>query len=416
MTGRPGHGALLALFIASSGLACAPGRDAVRPTVILISLDGFRFDYVDRRPATTIRALAARGVRAEGLIPIFPTKTFPNHYAIVTGLTAEHHGIVANNMYDPDLDARYGMADRAAVGDARWYGGEPIWVTAERAGQRTAPLFWPGSEAAILGHRPWYWRPFVFDDPPSALVQEILQQLDRPTDERPTFLTLYFHETDDQGHDHGTTSPQLDSAIAVVDRALADLIAGLADRRLLDAIDIIVVSDHGMTDTSRERVILLDDLIDLDDVTVSDWNPVAALWPDPGKEDLVRRQLGDHDHLTVYRKDSVPLRLGYRNHRRIAPLLAVADPGWVITTRSYLAERPDAFDGAATHGYDPAVSAMHGLLVAAGPSFRRGVRTGTVANVHLYEMMAAILRVTPAPNDGTLDSVVGLLAPGVATR
>ncbi|MEE8360705.1 MAG: ectonucleotide pyrophosphatase/phosphodiesterase, partial [Gemmatimonadales bacterium] len=144
-------------------LAGCTESDRLPPTVILVSLDGFRWDYLDRPVAPTLQAIARRGVRADGLIPVFPSKTFPNHYSMVTGLYPEHHGLVANNMYDPTDDSWYGLGDREAVGDSRWYGGEPVWVAAERAGQLTAPLFWPGSEAEIGGYRPRYWRPFDFE-------------------------------------------------------------------------------------------------------------------------------------------------------------------------------------------------------------------------------------------------------------
>jgi len=391
-------------------LAGCTQPDRTPPTVILVSLDGFRWDYIDRSAAPTLQAIAREGVRADGLISIFPSKTFPNHYSIVTGLYPEHHGLVANSMYDPSEDSWYSLGDREAVGDSQWYGGEPVWVTAERAGQTTAPLFWPGAEAEIGGYRPTYWRPFDFEDRPDHLVEELLGMLDLPPGKRPTFLTLYLHETDDFGHDFGTESPELDSAIALVDRALATLIAGLATRGLRHEVDLIVVSDHGMADTSRDRIIYLDDLIDLDRVTVSDWSPVVAIWPDSGAEASTYRRLQGHPHLTVHRRDSIPQRLHYSAHQRIAPLIGIADEGWSISTHSYVADRPDAFIGA-THGYDPAVRSMLGLFVASGPSFRVGFRSDPVANIHLYELMCAILGLTPAPNDGSLESVQHLLVP-----
>lgn len=394
-------------------LAGCTESDRIPPTVILVSLDGFRWDYLDRPVAPTLQAIARRGVRADGLIPVFPSKTFPNHYSMVTGLYPEHHGLVANNMYDPTDDSWYGLGDREAVGDSRWYGGEPVWVAAERAGQLTAPLFWPGSEAEIGGYRPRYWRPFDFEDRPDDLVEELLGRLDLPPDERPTFLTLYFHETDDFGHDFGTESPELDSAIAVVDQALALLVSGLEARGISDQVDLIVVSDHGMADTSSDRVIYLDDLIDLDRVMVSDWDPVVAIWPDSGAEASTYRRLQGHPHLTAYRRDSIPAHLHYRAHQRIAPLIGLADEGWSISTHRYVADHPGAFDGA-SHGYDPTVPSMYGLFVAAGPSFRSGVRSDPVANIDVYELMCAILGLTPAPNDGSLENVRHLLVPELA--
>lgn len=396
------------LFLGTAFIVGCTASHRSPPTAILISLDGFRWDYVDRAAAPTLQAIARNGVRADGLIPIFPSKTFPNHYSVVTGLYAEHHGLVANNMYDPTDDAWYGLGDRVAVGDSRWYGGEPVWVTAERAGQKTAPLFWPGSEAKIGGIRPSYWRPFEYADRPDDLVQEILGLLDLPRSERPTFLTLYFHETDDFGHNFGTESPEINGAIAVVDSALASLLEGLEARGIKNEVDLIVVSDHGMADTSPDRVIYLDDLIDLDRVTVSDWNPVVAIWPDSGEVESTYRGLKEHPHLTSYRRDSIPERLHYRNHERIAPLIGIADEGWSISSHSFATDNPDAFDGA-THGYDPDIHSMAGLFVAMGPSFRKGLRSGPIANVHLYELMCAILGLPPARNDGNLDSVAHFL-------
>ena len=179
----------------------------LRPTVILISFDGFRWDYVDMAPTPNLDRLVANGVRAGSLIPSFPTKTFPNHYTIATGLYPEHHGVVANNMYDPEFDARFGLGDRDAVGDARWYGGEPIWVTAEKQGQITATFFWPGSEAAIGGVRPTHWRLYDGSVPNSERVAQVLEWIRLPEDERPTFLSLYFSDVNDLGHEFGAESP-----------------------------------------------------------------------------------------------------------------------------------------------------------------------------------------------------------------
>jgi predicted AlkP superfamily pyrophosphatase or phosphodiesterase len=225
---------------------------------------------------------------------------------------------------------------------------------------------------------------------------------------------MYFHLTDDQGHAHGTESAEVDDAIAAIDSALAQFEAGLAARGMLDEVDIIVVSDHGMADTSKDRLIMLDDAVDLDRVTVSDWNPVVAIWPDSGMESVTYEQLEQLPHLTVYRRAELPDRLHYRNHPRIAPLIGIADEGWSITTRQYAAEHPDSFDGA-THGYDPALQSMQGVFIAAGPSFRSGVRLDPIENIHLYELMCAILGLTPAPNDGSIDALASVLTPGVLT-
>src|SRR5262245_24277479 len=189
---------LLLLLVA--GAAGARQAAALKPTTILISFDGWRWDYHMRVPARNIQRLIARGVRAEGLIPSFPSKTFPNHYSIVTGLYPGHHGIVANNIWDAATRRSFALDRRGEVRDAMWWGGEPIWIAAERAGQRTAPFFWPGSEAPIKDVRPSYWEPYDENTPPSMRIRWVLEKLDLPADRRPTFLTLYFEDLDDAGH------------------------------------------------------------------------------------------------------------------------------------------------------------------------------------------------------------------------
>jgi len=211
----------LALMLLGCG---APSRPAPAPAVaqwprvVLLSLDGFRTDYLERPTAVRLRALAARGVRAERLVPSFPSKTFPNHYTLVTGLTPAHHGIVANVMHEPTL-GRFRMSDTAAVRNPAWWGGEPLWVTAEKQGRRTAAYFWPGSETAVGGVRPTWWYPYEHTRPNAARVARILEWLAMPPAEAPALIAAYFSDTDDAGHSFGPAAPQVDSAIARVDSA-----------------------------------------------------------------------------------------------------------------------------------------------------------------------------------------------------
>ncbi len=412
----PAHPILLAALLLLAGCqSTKPTENApsLQPTVVLVSIDGFRADYLDRYEAPVLARLAAEGVRAERLIPSFPTKTFPNHYTLVTGLYPEHHGIVANTMYDPDFDASFSLGNRDAVADARWWGGEPLWVTAEKQGQRAGIYFWPGSEAAIGGVRPSYWKVFDEDVPGSARVDELLGWLDRPPEERPTFLTLYFSDVDHAGHDFGPDAPQVAEAIRTVDGYLGRLVEGLKARRLYDQVNLIVVSDHGMAGTSADRVIFLDDYLDLEDVRVVDWNPVVMLRPEAGRADAVVEALRTVPHLTVYRREEVPERLHYQAHVRIPPVIGLADEGWVITSKDYFERRPTRFDGG-THGYDPELPSMGALFVARGPALARGQVVGPFANIHVYNLMAAMLGLRPAPNDGDLDAVRHVLSPAPA--
>ena len=370
------------------------------PTVLLVSLDGFRWDYPDRYATPALDRIAQRGVRAEHLLPVFPTKTFPNHYTQVTGLYPAHHGIVSNTMYDPEMDASFSLGDTAAVRDARWWGGEPLWATAEKQGQIAATYFWPGSEVALGGVRPTHWKPYDGSVPGAERVDQVLRWLDQPPGRRPTFLTLYFSAVDGTGHRFGPEAPETAAAVREVDGHLDRLLNGLEARGLRGKINLIITSDHGMTATSPRRVIFLDDYLDLESVQIVDLSPVAMLRPAPDQADSVYAALEDaHPHLSVYRKGTLPERLHFDGHTRIPPLLALADEGWSIATRDLFEENPGRFQGGA-HGYDPQLASMHGIFYAEGPAFAAQPAAPSFASIDLYLLITGILNLTPAPNDG----------------
>ena len=395
--------------------ACAPstrlGSDAPErfdAAVLLVSIDGFRADYLDPVVTPNLNALASRGVRAEALIPSFPTKTFPNHYTIVTGLRPDHHGLVANNMWDPVMESSYSLGNRKAIRNADWYGGTPVWVAAERAGMPTAPLFWPGSEAPIQGIRPRHWLPYDGGMPHETRIAWILDRLAATGTERVRFATLYFEDIDTAGHTFGPGSTEVVAATARVDSMIGLLLESLGARGLAD-VNVIVVSDHGMSRLSRDRVIFLDDYVDPDSVRVIDWSPVLALWPDSTQETAVYEALsGAHPHLHVYRREELPPELGFGTHRRVAPIIGIADPGWSITTHDSFERRPERFDGG-SHGYDHRSDDMRSLFIAAGPAFKSGLVTPPFPNVDVYEVLMAILGLSPVPGDGDLDRVRPML-------
>lgn len=392
----PLHGSVAAAVAPTQG---GPADHAT----VLISLDGFRADYISRAGAVRLRELAARGVRAERLIPAFPSKTFPNHYTIVTGLYPEHHGIVANTMRDERIGTTFTIGDTLIARDPRWWGGEPIWNTAERQGVRTAAFFWPGSDYAVNGRYPNYYRPYDGRIPNATRVQQVLDWLGMPPERAPRFVTLYFSTTDDAGHSYGPASPQVDRAIAQVDSLLGMLVDGLAQRGLTDRVNLVVVSDHGMTPIDSTRVIRLDEYVDLADLEVVDWMPVAAVVPKPGTLESVYAALKRAPHLQVFRKDSVPAQYHYRAHPRITPLVLLADEGWTISSTERL--RRTGMPRGGTHGYDNFLPSMGALFVAAGPDIQPGRVIGPVANVHVYPLLARLLGIVPAPNDGHADSL-----------
>lgn len=381
----------LALSVAVS---CA--RPAPAPILILVSFDGFRAVDIDRLPVPNLRALAARGVRAKALIPSFPLLTFPNHYTLVTGLYPEHHGIVGNVIVDPSFPERFSMSAKTAK-DPRWWGGEPIWVTAIRQGRRAATMFWPGSEVAIGGVRPTFTVPYDKKMPSADRVTQVLTWLALPEDQRPSFVSLYFEEIDSASHDHGLETPEMTAAATHLDAALGQLEAGVTRLGLDDRTTIVVASDHGMAPLSKDRVIFLDDDIDVSTVDIVESTALLELWPKDGDVDRLYRELhGRHPQLAIYRREETPDWLHYRDNPRIPSIVGIPDEGWAVMTHARFERKFDP----ATHGWDSSHPALHALFVAAGPAVRRGVVVEPFSNVHVYDFLCAVLKLTPAPNDG----------------
>lgn len=392
---------LVLLVVCSTERIVLPTESRVTFTVILVSLDGFHPDYLDRGLTPTLNALAESGVRAEWLDPVFPTKTFPNHYTIVTGLFPGHHGIIDNSIVDPEL-GRFTLGNRDAVGEGRWWGGEPIWVTAQRQGLRAATLFWPGSEAPIQGIRPTEWLPFDSSMSVDDRVDLVLEWLDRPDDEHFDFITLYFEHVDTAGHRFGPASVQVDSSLVLVDQALRRLIRGIQERRFEDQVDLILVSDHGMAAHLPDALLILEDIIDPDLVEIAGLSEIAGFTPTEGNEAAVRDiLLTDHEGMTCYQKGDMPGVWHYNTHPRIPEIVCLLDEGWRFIRRDRVesgAVRPDRLGG--SHGYHPALPSMRALFIATGPSFRSGEVVPAFGNIHLYELLTRLLDIEPAPNDG----------------
>ena len=399
---------LLLLVVCVAGCTRAlPRAEVTPPPLILISLDGVRADYLDRGITPTLAALAAGGVRAASLTPAFPSLTFPNHYTLVTGLYPDHHGIVDNRMTDPVSGRRFVYKEETTTADPSWWGGEPLWVSAEKQGLRAATMFWPGSTAAIDGVRPSRWLPFDSAMTPAARVDQLLAWIDLPPARRPAFLTLYFEQVDSAGHFYGPDSPELDAALTVVDAALARLVAGLRERGLFELANLVIVSDHGLAATSRERVIVLDDVLDPQAGRVTRYGVIAGIEPLGDGRAAAQALLRPHEHMQCWRKQDLPQRLHYGTHARIPALLCLAAEGWLISSREWLARRTHFSLG--EHGYDNALESMRAIFVAHGPAFRRGLAVPAFDSVDVYPLLAHLLGIRPQPNDGDFSVTAGLL-------
>jgi predicted AlkP superfamily pyrophosphatase or phosphodiesterase len=391
----------LLFALAFPGCSTTPPSQTAGP-LILISIDGFRWDYLEKFPAPTLRQLAAGGVRAERLIPAFPTKSFPNHYTLYTGRRPENHGIVSNYFFDPALNAAFDKTKPADNADPRWWSqAEPIWITAERQGVRSACFFGPGSEAPFAGRRPSYHRVYTGKINSRENIDDLLRQLARPAGERPQFCSLYLDIVDVQGHKFGPDAPETAAALADVDAALAHLLAGLTGLGLRDSANLVIVSDHGMTPISTDRMIFLDDLMPLSTVRVESYGANGGVTPLSGTAaDLAASiRAKNIPHLQVYLREEVPAHLHYRNNPRIPAVVLIADEGWTLEVRLGWPKRAPSYDRA-SHGYDPQLPSMGALFVAHGPAFAPGRKIPAVENIHVYNLLCRVLGITPASNDG----------------
>ena len=396
-------------FLLGLAVSCRNQPD-FRPTVLLISLEGFRWDYQEQADTPNLDRLVATGVKAQALIPVFPTASMPNLYSLVTGLYPENHGIVSDLMYDPVFDATYDARILETVDEGRWYEGEPLWVTARKQGLNSATLFWPGSDAEIQGRQPAYVQGDADGRSRSEWVDQVLAWVDLPLDRRPAFMALSLILGDVSGR-MDPHSPALSMAIQQIDSTLGQLFHGFVQRGVMEKIDIVIVSDHGMTQTDSTQVIFLDDYVELDQAGVIDWSPILGLRHDEGvQEDIYNALKGAHPHLQIYRREEVPFRLHYSNHYRIPPIVGLADVGWSITTHELYAADPAPF-GTGSYGYDPRYPAMRGIFIARGPSFQNGLVVEPFQSIHIYNLITRVLGLAPAPNDGKLDSVSAMLAP-----
>ena len=384
----------------------------LKPTVILISLDGFRYDYLDKYSPPTLNALAKDGVRAKWMIPSFPTKTFPNHYTIATGLYPEHHGIVENNIYD--FGEVFKIDDHEKVRDSKWWWGEPIWVTADKQGQLSASYFFVGTEAEIEGKRPSYWRNYNGKVPNDMRVDKVLGWLDLPQDKRPTMISMYFSDTDDTGHEFGPDTEEMKYTVWNVDRVIQRLVDGLRTRKIDNKVNIIIVSDHGMAAVNLRNTTFLDDYFDFDQTERILWtNEIVQIFPKAGRTDDIYSKIKALKHSTCWKKTDIPSRLHYSEGKRIAPIVCSSEEGWLTTNHKryndWIKDLDELDRPRGAHGYDNKYQSMMATFIAHGEAFKKGYIAEPFENVEVYNLMCKILKLKSPKNDGDLDHVKKML-------
>jgi alkaline phosphatase D len=373
--------------------------------VLIVSFDAFRWDYNNIYKTPNLNRLASEGVKADRLISSFPTVTFPNHYSIATGLYPDHHGLVNNTFFAPDLNLMYRIGDRKAVENPAFYGGEPIWVTAGKQGLKTGSFFWVGSEVPVEGMQPDYWKKYDSKVTYSDRIDTVVKWLGYPEDRRPEIVTLYFDEPDATSHDFGPVSPETGEVVEYLDSLLGVMRDKLSKLSIAKKLNLIVLSDHGMSQLSPEKYVNLKSIIP-ERMIGGIWggNPVYLIKPSEGKKDSVILLVNKTKGVKAFSKDKLPGRWHYGTNPRIPEVVAVADSSWYISTRPFMG----TLNGGA-HGYDNRNSDMYAIFYAAGPAFKKGYTLKEFNNVDIYDLICKILDLKPAKNDGDFSHVSGML-------
>lgn len=366
-----------------------------KPYVILISMDGFRWDYVYRGITPNLNKLIDEGVHALSLRPSFPSKTFPNHYSIITGMYPENHGIIFNSFTNIFTGETYRISDTISTRQSKWYKGEAFWETANRHNIKTASFFWVGSEQDADYKRPTYFyhydQKISFED----RVNQVIKWLQLPENERPQFITLYFEEPDSKGHTFGPNSPETNNAIALVDSMLGLLINGLQNIGMEDKINIVVVSDHGMAELSDKRVINIEEILKNYKCKFYGMGTSIMIDAEIDKLNEIYQTLKKNEkNYRVYMKDDIPEYFHFSKNPFILPIIVIAETGWTLVTNEYF-KRNRTYSVRGDHGFDNNHLDMHGIFIAKGPAFRSGYKTGTLWNIDIYPLLCKIFQITP---------------------
>ena len=383
-----------------------------QPYLILISLDGFRWDYVERFQPPNLLKFINKGVQAESLIPCFPSKTFPNHYSVATGMYPDHHGLVDNSFYNFDKKEIYKISNRQIVQDGTWYGGTPIWVQAAKSGMVTASYFFVGSEADVQGIRPSYYYNFDRNVPNKERVQQALDWLKMPAKKRPHLITMYFSDMDDMGHSFGPNNDaKLKDALFSLDTVLGDLFNGV--KRLGLPVNIIIVSDHGMLEVPTENYMPNESIENEELYHIISNGAIVHVYPkDISQTDSIYDYLkSKENHFKAYKTADTPQFEIVPKNKNWGSVQVVPDKGWYFTSQrniGFKKGRNKKING--EHGFDSNYKELHGILYANGPAFKNGHVVPSVKNIHIYPVMCEILGLDiPKDIDGELKILKGAL-------
>ncbi|KAL5014928.1 hypothetical protein ScPMuIL_009198 [Solemya velum] len=362
--------------------------------VLLISMDGFRWDYLNRVSTPNFDEFAKHGTRARFINNTFTTKTFPSHYSIATGLFEESHGIIGNSMYDPVFDETFSMRTT----DSKWWGGEPIWITTRKQNLHSATYFWPGSEVNFNGTRPNIYMPYNQATPFHTRVDKAIDWL---RNQDMNFVCLYFHEPDATGHRYGPNSDEVLEKVKEMDILLGYIVTKLQENNLADKVNVMVTSDHGMTELDvRNRVIDLNQIVNMSLIKrTAARDIVTHITPKDGQLENVYNALRLQSNMTVYHRKDLPDRWHYKNNRRVMPLVVVADDGWLV---SQAPANLLLTGGRGGHGYDNALSSMKPIFLARGPNIKPNYEISPFLTVDIYPLVCELLNLNPAPNNGSL--------------
>ncbi|MBN2068424.1 MAG: alkaline phosphatase family protein [Opitutales bacterium] len=378
-----------------------------QPYVVIVSLDGFRYDYPTLHHATNLQAMMESGSYARRLLPSFPSVTFPNHYTIATGLYPSHSGLVGNTMYSREKDAVYRIRDKEAVRDGSWYGGTPLWSLAETQGMLSASFFWVGSEAGEPLTPPAYYFRYDSSVPYALRVAQVEKWLELPEKERPHLIFLYYSLTDSAGHLYGPESEATGKAVRYVDAVVGELRDYIGKSEL--PINLIVLADHGMAPVSN--VCNVRDFVDLGENFFAGLGPVAMIYTkSPAEKERIYKALVNRSEFATYTSETIPDYLNYRNKDRIGDIILISTPP---TSLEYMGpeKAPYSRELKGTHGFDPyAVKEMGAIFIAEGPNIESGLVLPPVENIHIYPFVASILGLkVPDSIDGKAEKLAPLL-------